>query len=232
MDIFMDTNLCPRYAYSTPASVGFTDKPDHYDQKNGLGCDPTSVTSGSLREYAWEPKSSLATQVMESKELWEECVVETIKKMEIGEWYADPANAGDNTKTFCRTFHHEDKNFVDNWNLKWALGKARVRFQLVVETKRGLWKPEIGAMSLTGYVRDLYDWETGGEDVDMGWLGRIQTAYAASCGRQVGNIFKIRVRLELPRSACIPDPNHPEGRPVHDDFAAIERGWRRAIGNR
>ncbi len=212
IDIFLDTDLIPSYEANDLDTIAFGGS---YDMKNGLGCDATSLTQGNLRKYTWQKPSGFRKRVLLSDDMWIKVIEPTLLAMDIGGWYANPANTG-NYKAFVGQF--QDVVYFNDENLSRTIGKASVDVMVIVHTERATPKPKITHMELTGAVTDLYDFRTYGSDEPNGYASRIQVCYAPSCGRTAGNIFKVLVDCDVTQFTLIT--------PVeYDNFTDLNGDW-------
>ena len=199
LDIFLDKDSIVSYQQDDPDTVSFSGS---YDQRNGLGCSPYSLTQGHVRRYTWDNTSAIRKRVLLSDSMWNDAIQPTISAMGIGTWYADPANASINSKTFTGIINMV-VYFSSSENLVNSLGHAYVNIEVTIDTERATPKPKITAMRIDGTVTDLYDFATVTTDDHLGYASRIQVCHAPSCERTAGEIFKVRISCETPRFTFI-----------------------------
>ena len=189
IDIFMKTNWIAGYNLSTETTVKFT---GGYDQRNGLGCNPISLTEGRIKKYIWFTTSKFGKRILQSEAFWKRVLEPTIKKMRIMRWYNE--NSKERKHSFTKRFYGV-VDFAGDDNLKLSLGKATVDIYVTLDTEIGEdGRSKIKLMSVRGSVRDLYDFRTHTSDSWIGYASRIQTCYSPNIGRNAGEIFKVEIQ--------------------------------------
>ncbi|MFO7871107.1 MAG: hypothetical protein R6V03_06705 [Kiritimatiellia bacterium] len=223
LDIFMDSNMWGNYDSSTADTIQFSAS-EAYDQRNGIGCAPTSLTQGNVDKYIWDPKSGLEEDIMLSDTFWNDVLQKVIVDLKIGDWYADPANSADNSHVFNSNGTYHGVYFGED-DLGTSLGKATFQFSIKVYTERGTTTPQIIALRVSGSVIDLYDYRTTGDDNELGWASRIQVGHAPACTRTAGEIFKVKIDYELDPLFITPSVDY-------NDFQELRNRWNEGINNR
>lgn len=196
---------------SQDASVAFS---GDYQQRKGLGCDPTSLTQGTCKVYTWSSSSATAVKAMKDSGVINKLLRESISLAGIQQYYTD--HPGETTHTF--TGAGEFAFTFTGQDLAGAFRAPTVAGTVAVQTALATPKPVITGITISGNLQNLYNFPTSGANDRNGWASRIQACYAPQYSRPQGKIFKQVVAVDH-------STNWSASPIACDDLDAIVTAW-------
>jgi len=194
-----------------------------YDQRDSLGVDETgSITQGKTDKYFWNQDNPFSKTTLKSDTVWGAIILAAIESMKIEDWYKNNPDKVNNVFTVNKSGSPSFNG--DTYDLSFCFGGG-AHIELVVsldteKTKKGI---VVKAIRASGSGKDLWDWQSIGQDAEMGWLSRIQTCYQPACGRRAGKIPKIELQLDMNKYEY-PKP------PPFNDYNKIRQGFKKGVG--
>jgi len=164
----------------------------------GLGMNNTSEDQASIPLYVLPASSASAQNVLNAPGFIVGGIVETVRdvpsRSDVIAHFADPANATDQEEDFDVAIEPEELSLSDTYDLGVSIRGCYVHYlrPMIVTVARDGEGLKIAQVRLPqAKITDRFDWDLKAQH----FAAPAQIAYAPSCGRPEGKIFRIEIML-------------------------------------